>query len=112
MKKIYLILTVFGFVLPNIYVFKVTVESGNVLLYGDLLSTFNSMFYNDITSAFSFDLLFTVFVFMVWSHREAKKVKIKYCWIIWMLTFLFGLAGGFPLFLYLREKKIEKDMES
>lgn len=106
MKRIYLILSIIGFLLPNIWVLKVTFETGNVLLYGDILTTFKQAFVNDISTTFLVDLLLAVVVFMIWSYQEAKKHSIPRVWTYWVLTFLFGVAGAFPLFLYAREKTV------
>ena len=65
------------------------------------------MFANKIATAFIIDLLFVVAVFMLWSYDEAKKHNIKNIGFRWVFTFLFGMAGTFPLFLYLREQKME-----
>jgi hypothetical protein len=107
MKNLYLILALIGFIAPNIYVAMVSIETGNILLWLDPTATLNGMFGNDISTAFILDLLVVVFVFFIWSYYEAKKYTIKNVWIIWVLTMLFGLAGTFPLFLYLREKSKE-----
>lgn len=104
MKSIYLILAIIGFILPNIFALKVTFETGNILFYTDIPTTFAQMFANDIATAFGIDLLFTVGVFLYWSYQESRKHQIKNVGLVWILTFLFGLAGGFPLFLYWREK--------
>nr|WP_321236174.1 DUF2834 domain-containing protein [uncultured Psychroserpens sp.] len=102
-KQIYLILAILGFILPTIFVVIESVETGNILLYTDPMATINGMFGNRISSIFSIDLLFTVLVFFIWSFIEAKKHKMKRVYVVWVFTMLFGLAGGFPLFLYLRE---------
>ncbi len=108
MKRIYLILTILGFIAPNIFVTKVSVETGNILLWTKPAETIAGMYANDISTAFMIDLLFIVLVFMIWSYREARKYNIKNVGMLWVLTFLFGLAGPFPLFLYLREQKMER----
>ncbi len=105
MKKTYLLLTIIGTVLPNIFVLKESLSSGNYLLYRDPIATFHGMFANNISSAFMLDLLFIVCLFLVWSYYEGKKYKIKNTPLIWVYTFAFGIAGGLPLFLYLREQK-------
>jgi len=105
MKKKYLILTIIGTILPNIFVLKESLSSGNILLYARPLDTFKAMFANNISSAFIIDLLFIVILFLLWSYYEAKKLKIKHVWWVWIYTFAFGIAGGLPLFLYLREDK-------
>jgi len=107
MKNVYLTLAIIGFILPNILVTMVSIDTGNILLYTNPLETVNGMFSNNISGAFMIDLLFTVLVFMLWSFKESKKYNIKFTWLVWASTFLFGLAGGFPLFLYLREAKLK-----
>lgn len=105
MKNIYLLLAVAGFIAPNIFVMQESLETGNWLLWLDPTATINGMFGNRISTAFIIDLLFAVFIFFMWSYTEAKKTGIKNVWVIWVLTMLFGMAGTFPLFLYLRERK-------
>ena len=104
MKRLYLILTVIGFILPGIFVVKVSVETGNILFYADIPATTNGMFANDIATAFMLDLLFVVSLFMVWTYREAKQKGLKWVGLVWLWTFAFGIASGLPLFLYLRER--------
>lgn len=104
MKKGYLFLAIIGFIAPNIFVLRESFETGNILLYTNPMATFEGMFANAISTAFMVDLLFVVMVFFIWSYYEAKKHGIKRIWFIWILTLLFGIAGAFPLFLYLKEK--------
>ncbi len=106
MKRWYLLLSVIGFILPNIWVLKVTFETHNLLLWWDVPTTFSQMFVNDIATAFMVDLLFVVLVFFIWSYHQAKKHQVKHLGLVWLLTMLFGLAGGFPLFLYLKERNM------
>lgn len=106
MKNIYLTLAIVGFVAPSILVFIESLETGNILLYTNPLATIEGMFANRISSIFMIDLLFAVMVFFIWSISETKKYDIKNVWIVWLLTMLLGLAGGFPFFLYLKEKTI------
>ncbi|MEZ5017985.1 MAG: DUF2834 domain-containing protein [Flavipsychrobacter sp.] len=107
MKHTYLLLAMLGFIAPNILVTMVSVETGNILLWLHPMETISNMFANKIASAFVIDLLFVVIVFMLWSFQEARKYKIKNIGFIWLLAFLFGLAGTLPLFLYLKEKKVQ-----
>ena len=103
MEKIYLILCLLGFILPNIFVLKVGIETGNILLWTDINTTIQQMFANDISTAFIIDLFFIVFLFLIWSYLEAQKYQVKWFWISWLWTMAFGIASGLPLFLYLRE---------
>ena len=106
MKKTYLILAIIGFILPSILVSIESLETGNILLYANPIATINGMFANRISSIFMIDLLFAVLVFFIWSYSEGKKYKIKKVGLVWLMTMLLGLAGGLPLFLYMREKTI------
>ena len=104
MKKTYLFLAIIGTILPNIFVVKESISSGNYLLYTRPIDTINAMFVNNISSAFITDLLFIVLLFLFWSFREAKMNNLSYWPWIWVYTFAFGIAGGLPLFLYYRER--------
>ena len=107
MKTTYLILTVIGFIAPNIPVVIESIETGNVLFWLDPKTTWNGMFGNAISTAFIIDLLVAVMVFFIWTISESKKYGIKNVWLYWVLTLLFGLGGTLPLFLYIRETKKE-----
>ncbi|PKV52571.1 uncharacterized protein DUF2834 [Aquimarina sp. MAR_2010_214] len=111
MKRVYLIAAIIGFIVPTFFVVIESIATGNILLYTNPLATFNGMFANRISSIFAIDLLFTVLVFFIWSYKQSKKHKIKPVYVVWLLTLLFGLAGGFPLFLYLREKTIKNHLK-
>ena len=106
MKSVYLFLAFIGFIAPNIFVAKETIETGNVLLWLDPTTTIKGMFGNSISTTFVIDLAAVALVFLVWSWFEARKLGIKNVWIFYLLILLFGLGGPFALFLYQREKKI------
>ena len=107
MKNFYLIATVLGFAAPNVFVAKESFETGNILLWLDPSRTMALMFENTISTAFVVDLLVVVAIFFVWTYGEAKRYGLKNIGVIWILTMLFGMAGTFPLFLYLRHGRIE-----
>ena len=105
MKRTYLILSIIGFILPNIFVLLESIESGNYLLYARPLETMELMFANRVSSAFMMDLFFVLILFLVWSYRESQKLGIRNWGLVWLMTFAFGIACGLPFFLYLREGK-------
>ncbi|MDW3651412.1 MAG: DUF2834 domain-containing protein [Bacteroidia bacterium] len=105
MKRSYLLLSILGFVLPNIFVLLESIETGNYLLYARPLETMQLMFANHVSSAFMMDLFFVLILFLIWSYRESQKLGIKKWPLVWLMTFAFGIAFGLPFFLYLREDK-------
>lgn len=108
MKKTYLVLSILGFVITNVLMGIISVETGNILLWTKPAETIAGMYANKISTVFAIDLLFVVMVFMIWSWHEAKRYNMKGVGWIWLSVFIFGLAGPFPLFLYLREKKLSE----
>ena len=104
MQTKYLQLCILGTILPNIFVIKESLASGNILLYTYPIETIKSMFVNNITSAFMLDLLFVLLLFLIWSYQESRKYRIKHLGWVWLYTFAFGIAGGLPLFLLIRAK--------
>ena len=108
MKKVFLIFAVLGFIIPNIYTLKVSLETGNWLFWMDPKATLDGMFGNDTSTAFVLDLLVAVWVFFIWSYFESKKYGIANVWLYWVLTLIFGIAGPLPLFLYVRQTALEK----
>lgn len=108
MRKLYLLLSIIGFIAPTVLVVQESIATGNILLYTQPLYTFEQMFANRISTIFMIDLLLAVCVFFIWTYQEHKKHKIKGLYYLWLLTMLFGLAGGFPLFLYLKDRSLEQ----
>src|SRR5688572_22792574 len=108
MRNLYIFLALAGFITPNILVFYESVETGNILLWLDPQATMNGMFGNRIAAAFVTDLLFVVLAALIWIIVESKRLGMKNSWVYVVLTLIFGLAGPLPLFLYQREKVLEK----
>lgn len=44
--------------------------------------------------------------FTIFMVAEARRLNIRYWWVLLPLTFLVALAFTFPLFLYLRERQL------
>lgn len=58
--------------------------------------------------SFGADLTVVVFTFFVFLTTESLRLKIKYWWVLIPLTFLIAVAFTLPLFLYLRQQKLEQ----
>ena len=58
------------------------------------------------------DLTVVVLTFFVWFIPDARKLKVKGWWVLIPLTFLVAIAFTFPLYLFLRERRLEQMKES
>jgi len=67
------------------------------------------MFVNPVTAFISFDLLIAATAALIFIIFEGIRLNIKNYWISILLIFLVGVSLGFPLFLYMRENKLEKN---
>jgi hypothetical protein len=106
MARVYLILAVLGFLVPNTVAVIESVETGNILFWTDPMRTTSELFVNRTSTAFALDLLVTAVVVLIWMTVEAARLGIKRVWVFWVLTLLFGMGGPLPLFLYFRERRL------
>jgi hypothetical protein len=107
MRSLYVALTVVGFAIPLVFVPLYAREHpDNLLFIMNPAKTLQLMFGDVGRAGFSADLLWVFLVFFVWLTAEARVHGIRRPWIYMVLTCLFGMSGPFPLFLYVREKKI------
>lgn len=106
MQRVYLGFAVVGFLIPNVFTFMESVQTGNILFWTDPVRTATELFVNRTSTAFALDLVLVVIVAFVWMSHEARRVGIARVWRFWVLALLFGLSGTLPLFLYAREQKL------
>lgn len=106
MQRIYLVLALVGYLVPNTFTLLESLESGNILFWTNPALTISELFVNRTTTAFALDLLLAALVALIWMTEEARRIGLKQVWRFWGLALLFGLAGTLPLFLYLRERRL------
>jgi hypothetical protein len=102
MRKLYLVLAVLGFVLPDYFFVSFLAENGL-----DLGLLLNQLFANNISTFFAVDLIITAIVFLVFMVREAGRYQMRNWWLYIVATLAVGPSFAFPLFLYFRETRIE-----
>lgn len=107
MQGVYLTLAVLGYLAPGVPMLIESARSGNVLFWTDPQRTIAELFVNRTSTAFALDLMAVVVVALVFITREARRLGMRRVWGFWVLTMLFGLGGTLPLFLYLRERRLE-----
>ncbi len=102
-KYIYLLLCIIGTILPYSQILPLILDpSFSWATMGELL------FANRVSTLFALDLFVTATVFIVFALSEGIKLHIKHLWLPFVASALVGASLGFPLFLYMREQKLEK----
>lgn len=99
-------LSIIGTVLPLSQFVPFVAENGmNMLLF------FEKLFINEISSFFAMDVIVAAAVTALLIAYETKRLKIKNTWVCYIGLFTVGVSCGLPLFLYFRERHLEKAMK-
>jgi hypothetical protein len=105
MKNVYLLLCLLGFVVPYSLFGPWVAAHGLALplFFKELMST-------RIGEFFGADVLVSAIALLVWARSEGKRIGLSagqgFLPLIAVLTV--GVSLGLPLFLYLRERQLEK----
>ena len=105
LKWIYLLLAIFGAILPtlaNIEFAKSYGPAFDIQLFIELANN------NPASQSLSRDLLVGSTAVFVWIISESKRLEMKNLWVVILTTFTIAFAFSAPLFLYLRELRIEE----
>lgn len=62
---------------------------------------------NSASSSISNDLTVGVFAFLLWSFHEARRLQMRHWWAYVVLTFAVAFACAYPLFLLMRERRMQ-----
>jgi hypothetical protein len=99
----YLVLSVLGFLLPYSQLVPWLVEYGP-----DRLEFTTQMFETRISTFFAFDVLIAAGALLVFILFEGNRLGVKHLWMPILGTLAVGVSFGLPLFLYLRESRLER----
>ena len=105
LKWIYLFLAIFGAILPTLANIEFAKSYGNsfdIKLFIELANN------NPASQSLSRDLFIGSTSVFVWIISESRRLKMKNLWIVILTTFTIAFAFSAPLFLYLRELRIEE----
>ena len=101
-KTLYLALCVVGAVLPYSLFIPFLLENGL-----DLRLIVEQMFSNRISGSFALDVIVSSIVFWVFVFVEGRRAGLRNLWAPIAANVVVGLSLGLPLFLYLRERRLE-----
>ena len=104
MKKFYLVAMIIGAAAP-LYLL-----SQHFATRGFGLSDFvAASFPNPAASGLVLDLVLSAALCLIVFWREARALGVRGFWAVVLGTLLIGLSFGLPLYLYLRESRIEAE---
>jgi len=100
---LYLVLCVLGFALPYSQFVPWVIEHGlNMRLF------VQQLFANRIGGFFGMDVLVSAVTLIGFIRSEGTRLKMRTLWLPIVSVLLVGVSLGLPLFLYLRERELEK----
>ncbi len=99
MKKIYLLLSIVGAIVPYLFFFQfIQVEGLNIPAF------ISAVFVNGAAGGFSADLLLTSFVFWLFMFQQVKESNGPKPYLFIVLNLVIGLSCALPAYLFAREK--------
>lgn len=102
-QVLYLILCVAGTILPFSQLFPFLREHG---LDPSLL--FRELFANKVSAFFGLDVIVSSLVLWVFVYSEGTRLKMRHLWVYVAANLLVGVSLGLPLFLLVRESKLDR----
>lgn len=102
-KTIYLVLCVIGTILPYWQFVPWLAQHGlNLPLF------FRELFANRISAFFGMDVIVSAIVLIRFARVESARLRVQRWWLAVIAIFTVGVSLAFPLFLYLRELRLEQ----
>ncbi|MDT5269749.1 MAG: hypothetical protein QOH49_1935 [Acidobacteriota bacterium] len=103
LKTAYLILCVLGVLLPYWQIAPWLLEHGL-----DLPLFFRQLFENRVGAFFGIDVLVSAAALLVFAWSEGRRTGVRVVWLVTLAVTAVGVSLGLPLFLYLRERRLER----
>jgi len=103
-RIVYLLLAVAGIVMTWKYNLQFMAESGGAFDLGRFIAD-SSM--NAASQSLSWDLAIACIAGVFWIYMESKRLGLRFFWLYILLAFGVAFAFAFPLFLYVRQTRLE-----
>jgi hypothetical protein len=104
LKTVYLILCVVGAALPYTQFVPWLAENGL-----DVPLFFRQLFANRVGGFFGMDVFVSTAVLFVFGIAEGSRLRLRHRWLPAAAALAVGVSLGLPLFLYMRERRLEQD---
>jgi hypothetical protein len=103
-QTVYLVLAVIGLCATWFFNLRFMAESGSAF---DVVAFVRAGYANSASSSLSNDLLVGCTAFLIWSFAEVRRLGMRRWWVYPVLTFGIAFAFAFPLFLFLRDRRLQ-----
>ena len=104
-RVIYLLLAITGLVVPWYFNLQFIGESGGEFSLAKFIAD-SSL--NAASQSLSWDLGIACIAGLTWIFFEARRLGMRFIWLYVVLTFGIAWAFAFPLFLFMRQGKLEQ----
>ena len=101
-SRLYLFLCVLGFIIPYSQFIHFLMEQGP-----DFPLFFEQLFASRVSAFFGLDVVISTVILIAFILKEGTSLKMRYLWLPLAGTLCVGVSFGLPLFLFMRERKIE-----
>jgi len=102
-RHFYLICCVLGLLLPYSQFVPWLLEHGL-----DFTLFLRELFANRISAVFAMDVIVSAIVLIWFIQTEGKRWQVPRLWLPTLGTLLVGVSFGFPLFLFLRQVRLDR----
>jgi hypothetical protein len=103
-RILYLLLAIAGVVMTWYYNLQFMEESGGSFDIAEFMAAGAS---NAASQSLSWDLAIACLAGLLWIFFESKRLGMRFFWIYIILAFSVAYAFAFPLFLFVRQGKLE-----
>lgn len=103
-RILYLLLALAGLVMTWYYNLQFMQESGGAFDLGAFLAATSG---NAASRSLSWDLAISCVAGLLWIYFESRRLGMRFFWVYILLAFSIAWAFAFPLFLFMRQGKLE-----
>ena len=106
-KVIYFALCIAGTILPLLQFIPFLREHGL-----DLSVFFQQLFASPVSGFFGMDVIVSSLTLWVFVYSEGVRLKMQHLWIYVVCNLLVGVSLGLPLFLLMRQAKLDQSVNA
>ncbi len=104
LRHLYLVFCLLGLLLPYSQFVPWIIEHHalNMPLF------MRDLFANRISAFFALDVIVSAIVLLLFIQSEGRRLRVRLLWLPMLGTVFVGVSLGLPLFLYLRQSKLDR----